>query len=150
VIDATTLAPDATKTLILASKQQNDIGWGHWTKGRWSQERATLQNYYITHKDAGKKYATSKKWAKEIALLTWDLIHHIWLERNNTEHDSAGCPKLRSKDKLIEIIQGESQKNGFQNIHRTGNNQREFGNIISRKFKNDTAKPQKCQSRQED
>jgi hypothetical protein len=64
VIDATTIAPDATKTLLLASKQQNDIGWGHWTKGRWYQEWATLQNYDITHIDSGKKFATSKKMGK--------------------------------------------------------------------------------------
>jgi hypothetical protein len=41
------------------------------------------------------------------------LIHHIWLEQNNTEHDSAGCPELRRKEKLIETIQGESKQLDF-------------------------------------
>jgi hypothetical protein len=110
---AQTIAPDATKTLMLASTQQNDIGWDHWIKGRWSQEWATLQNYDIKHNDSGKIYATSKKWAEEIVGLTWELIHQIWLERNIIEHDSAGNPEIRSKAKLIEIIQGESQKMDF-------------------------------------
>jgi hypothetical protein len=61
-----------------------------------------------------KKFATSTKWAKKIILLTWELIHHIWLERNNTEHDSAGCPKIRRKEKLIETIRGESEKMNFE------------------------------------
>jgi hypothetical protein len=111
--NARTIARDATKTLILASTQQNEIGWDHWIKGRWSQGWATLQNYDIKHTDSGKIYPTSKKWAEEIVLLTWELIHQIWLERNNTEHDLAGNPEIRSKEKLIEIIQGESQKIDF-------------------------------------
>jgi hypothetical protein len=40
--------------------------------------------------------------------LTWELIHQIWLERNITKHDSLGCSEVRRKEKLIEIIQGES------------------------------------------
>jgi hypothetical protein len=96
-INVTTIAPDATKTSILASTQQNEIGWDHWAKGRWSQEWATLQNYNKTHQDSGKIYATSKIWAQEIISLTWELIHQIWLERNNTEHDLAGSLEIRSK-----------------------------------------------------
>jgi hypothetical protein len=110
VVDALTIAPDATNTLKMASTQQQEIGWDHWIKGRWSQEWATLQNYDINQNDSGKKYATSIAWAKEIILLTWDLIHQIWIERNNSEHDSAGCPEIRKKEKLIETIQGESYR----------------------------------------
>jgi hypothetical protein len=54
VINAATVAPDASKTLILASTQQNEIGWDHWAKGSQSQEWATLQNDNSTHTDSGK------------------------------------------------------------------------------------------------
>jgi hypothetical protein len=59
-IEALTRAPDATSTLKSASKQQLEIGWDHWIKGRWSQEWATLQNHDISHNDSGKKFPTSK------------------------------------------------------------------------------------------
>jgi hypothetical protein len=109
-IEAIEIAPDATNTLKMASKQQQQIGWDHWIKGRWSQEWATLQNHDIIHNISGKQNTTSKKWAKEIINLTWELIHQLWLERNNTEHGLLGCPEIRKKEKLIEIIQGESEK----------------------------------------
>jgi hypothetical protein len=113
-IEAIEIAPDATDTLKLASKQQREIGWDHWIKGRWSQEWATLQNYDIIHNKSGKQHTSSKKWATEIMNLTWEVIHQLWLERNNSEHDSLGCPEVRCKEKLIEIIQGESIRMNYQ------------------------------------
>jgi hypothetical protein len=113
-VDAITIAPDATNTLKLASTQQKYIGWDHWINGRWSQKWATLQNHDIIHNESGKKYATSTGWAKKIILLTWELIHQIWIERNNMEHDSVGCPETRRKEKLIEIIQGESIQMNYE------------------------------------
>jgi hypothetical protein len=70
--------------------------------------------YLYIYSESGKKYATSTGWAKKIILLTWELIHQIWIERNNMEHDSAGCPETRRKEKLIEIIQGESIQMNYE------------------------------------
>jgi hypothetical protein len=41
------MVPDATKTLILAAKEQMSIGWEHWFKDRLTQECATLVKYNI-------------------------------------------------------------------------------------------------------
>jgi hypothetical protein len=101
------MVPDATKTLLLASKQQADIGWDHWWKGRLSQEWAALVNYDISTVKSGIRFNSSEKWAKDIIKLNWDFVYQMWVERNRIEHDMNGDPELRKKEKLIEIIQGE-------------------------------------------
>jgi hypothetical protein len=90
------------------------IGWGNWIKGRWSKEWASLQNYDIKNSDSGIKYNSSEKWAKEIITLTWEFIHSMWLERNSCEHDLQGEPEKRKKEKLIEVIIGESEIMKYQ------------------------------------
>jgi hypothetical protein len=94
--------------------QQKLIGWDNWIMGRWSKEWASLQNYDIQNSDSGIKYNSPEKWAKELILLTWEFIHSMWLERNNCEHDLQGTPELRKKEKLIEIIMGESEIMEYQ------------------------------------
>jgi hypothetical protein len=113
-IDAKTIAPDASRTLIKATNEQKTIGWGNWIKGRWSKEWASLQNYDIKNSDSGIKYNSSEKWAKEIIILTWEFIHSMWLERNSCEHDLQGEPEKRKKEKLIEVIIGESEIMEYQ------------------------------------
>jgi hypothetical protein len=101
------MVPDATKTLILASNEQKDIGWEHWFKGRITQEWATLVNYDIETIKTGKKFNSSEKWETDIIKLNWDFVYDMWIERNKIEHDTNGDPELRKKEKIIEIIQGE-------------------------------------------
>jgi hypothetical protein len=107
-VEAQTIAPDATRSLKKACLEQQQIGWDHWIKGRWSQEWAALQNHDISTMDSGIRYNSSKKWATEIITLTWEIIHKLWLKRNVIEHDVKGHPEQRKKDKIIEIIRGES------------------------------------------
>jgi hypothetical protein len=77
-----TLVPDATTTLIKANNEQIQIGWEQWIKGRISINWGTLQNYDIQTTDTGIRYDTSKKWAKELILLSWEFSHDCWLIRN--------------------------------------------------------------------
>jgi hypothetical protein len=79
-VSAKEIANDATSTLIKATREQDIIGWDNWVKGRWSHEWANLMNFNISSMDSGIKFNTSLKWAKEIILLTWNLIYDIWLE----------------------------------------------------------------------
>jgi hypothetical protein len=113
-IKATSIAPDASKTLIKATKDQKIIGWDNWIKGRWSKEWGTLQNYDVMSVDSGIKHNTAEKWANVLIILTWEFIHSMWLERNNCEHDMLGNLEIRKKEKLIEFIVGESRNMDYQ------------------------------------
>jgi hypothetical protein len=64
-VDATLIAPDASPTLIKATKEQKLIGWGNWLKGKWSKEWSSLQNDDLKNTDSGIKYNLSEKWATE-------------------------------------------------------------------------------------
>jgi hypothetical protein len=79
-------------------------------KGRWSTEWGTLQNYDNKTQDTGTKYKLSEKWAKEKIILTCEFIYNSWIERNNSDHDTEGDLVIRKKQKIIEIIIGESEK----------------------------------------
>jgi hypothetical protein len=56
----------------------------------------------------------AQKWAIEIIALTWELIHNLWLKRNEIEHDVKGHPEQRKKDKIIEIVRGESIRMDYE------------------------------------
>jgi hypothetical protein len=117
-VTARDIANDASPTLIKAAREQQLIGWDNWMKGRWSSEWATLFNYNITTIDSGIKFNSSEKWAKDLILLTWEFLHEIWLERNKCEHDIDGDPTIRAKEKLIEIIKGESELLNYATYQR--------------------------------
>jgi hypothetical protein len=102
------IAPDASKTLIKAGSEQIKIGWEHWMKGRWSSEWSNLFNYDIKHNNSGIKYNSPEKIAKEIITLTWEYIYQCWVERNKKEHEDIGEKGIRKKEKIVEIILGES------------------------------------------
>jgi hypothetical protein len=112
-VPTTELVPDASKTLIMASREQDMIGWEQWLKGRISKEWGTLVNHDVKNIDSGIKFNSSQKWAKEVINMNWEFIHDIWLIRNKTEHDEDGCPEKRAKEKLVEIIAGESIKENY-------------------------------------
>jgi hypothetical protein len=82
-------------------------------KGRWSQEWATLYNNDRTHSKTNIKYNSTERWAKEIIEKTWDYIYANWKERNEREHENLTNPVGRQKEKLIEMIQGESQLSNY-------------------------------------
>jgi hypothetical protein len=48
--------------------------------------------------------------AKEIIMMTWDFIYNCCLERSNCKHVKLSEPVNRQKEKIIEIILGESKK----------------------------------------
>jgi hypothetical protein len=75
------MIPDASKTLVKASQEQNMIGWDHWLKGRISREWETLVNCDIKNEDSGIKYNLSEKWAQEDIAMSWDFIHDMWLQK---------------------------------------------------------------------
>jgi hypothetical protein len=110
IINVKTIAPDASVALIRANNQQMAIGWEQWFKGRLSREWGALKNFEIKSRITPIKHATSEKWAVDMILLTWNFIFDLWIQRNKYEHDETGNPILRKKDKLIEIIRGESKK----------------------------------------
>jgi hypothetical protein len=128
-VDAQTIAPDATKSLKKASLEQQQIGRDHWIKGRWSQEWSALQNYDISTIDSGTQYNSSKKWALEIIALTWELIHNLWLKRKETEHDALGHPEQRKKEKIIEIIRGESIRMDYEVYSKVELENEALGNL---------------------
>jgi hypothetical protein len=49
--------------------------------------------------NSGIKFNTSDKWAKEIMVMTWELIHEIWLEKNKIKHDYEGQLEKQKKRK---------------------------------------------------
>jgi Zn finger protein HypA/HybF involved in hydrogenase expression len=112
--NAKTIAPDATKNLVKANEEQKKISWGHWVKGRWSKEWGALFNYDIKNNNSGIKFNSAEKVAKEMIILTWEFVHDCWLTRNKLEHDTDGDPETRKKEKVIEIILGESENTNYE------------------------------------
>jgi hypothetical protein len=106
---AKSIAPKASKTLILATNQQQKLGWDQWFKGRWSKEWSTLFSHDIQHNDSGIKFNTPEKIANEIIQHTWEFVSKMWRERNKVEHDEEGEPAVRKEEKVIEIIKGISK-----------------------------------------
>jgi hypothetical protein len=43
MVDAKQITPDASTTLIKATKEQKIIGWENWIEGRWSKELAVFR-----------------------------------------------------------------------------------------------------------
>jgi hypothetical protein len=108
-INAKSIAPEASKTLILATHQQQKLGWDQWFKGRWTKEWSTLFDHDIQNNDSGIKFNTAERIANEIIQHTWEFVSKMWRERNKVEHDEEGEPEVRKKEKVIEIIKGISE-----------------------------------------
>jgi hypothetical protein len=112
------LVPDASYTLKRAYKEQSEIGWDNWMKGRISIEWGTLVNHDIKNQDSLIKYNSSEKWAREIILLNWDFAYSIWNLRNKNEHDLEGKPELRAKEKILDEILGISKETEYSTYSR--------------------------------
>jgi hypothetical protein len=112
-IDAKEIAPVSSSTLLMVSKQQTQIGWNQWFKGRLSITWGTLRNFEIQNIETQTKYSTAEKWAVDIITLTWEFVYDMWVERNKGEYDEKGNPTNRLKEKIIEIVRGESKKQNY-------------------------------------
>ena len=81
-----------------AFKQQTEIGWGNFFKGRVSAEwgHVMIQEYQTTHKN--KRYETRKKIQTTLIAGLWDIYESIWKHQSSTLHENTNITSLSNID----------------------------------------------------
>ena len=69
---------------------QNDIGWDHLLRGRFSHHWVQIQQNHIDHEDevSSKKF-TGQRWLKQVLNHLWTHLHLAWKLRNANMHGIA-------------------------------------------------------------
>jgi hypothetical protein len=98
------MVPDATKHLVNAATEQQQLGMQHWFCGRLSSTWGELYNFDISRPSNATKFPSANRWGKEIIQVNWKFVLDCWYARNTTEHDSDNNPIGRAKEKLVEEI----------------------------------------------
>jgi hypothetical protein len=98
------IAPDASEYLKETVLSQNRIGWENWFKGRISIKWGELYNNDIENPPFPLFRPSANRWGKKLIIDTWNFVLESWQIRNNAEHDKAGDPIKRQKEKLCEQI----------------------------------------------
>jgi hypothetical protein len=99
-----TIAPDAAPLLRTALKEQNQIGWDHWFKGRISNKWAELYIQNLMLHEHPTRNASIERWGAKIIKLTFHYVLDAWQTRNDIEHGMDDDPIRTKKDKLIRKI----------------------------------------------
>ena len=81
------LFPADVRRLII---QQNEIGWRHLLRGRFSNEWQRIQNdYYYRYRNKAKFRRTGIMWQKQLILTMWAGWYDVWKMRNEQVHGST-------------------------------------------------------------
>jgi hypothetical protein len=98
------VVPDASSYLVQAMKEQSEIGWDQWFRGRISNTWGYLYQNDVQNGRALVNHPSADKWGKEVITITWNFVLECWFERNCNEHDSKGDPITRAKQKMTDEI----------------------------------------------
>ena len=104
------ICPSASKKLEAAYKEQNQIGWGHFLRGRISLLWANFINFEIDlNNQEGRtkkfKYKSAEEWGINLILIQWMYIQKIWIERNQEVHQVY---KDRGKTRSHEFLKAQA------------------------------------------
>jgi hypothetical protein len=89
VPDITTLSLDTSEYLVDAYRQQTEIGWDNFCKGRWTKLWEPLLNhelYLAKQKGFQKKTISAEKWASNVLFDIWNGVLECWEKRNSLVH----------------------------------------------------------------
>jgi hypothetical protein len=93
-------------SFALLVHSQNDIGWSHLLRGRFSHHWVQLQQAHIDHEDeiSSKKF-TGDRWLQKVLHHLWTQLYRAWKQRNTDLHgvDKAD-QELKRKAKLQPAI----------------------------------------------
>ena len=95
---------EASFELLVSS--QNDIGWSHLLRGRFSHHWVQIQQHHIDHEDeiSSKKF-TGQRWLQKVLHHLWSHLYLAWKLRNADLHGiDAADQEAKRKAKLKPAI----------------------------------------------
>lgn len=97
--------PNTSKIhLKKAEREQHQIGWEHFIKGRITKERASFINHEMTTKKVDTKYYNAEKWGTDIISINWKFVLELWKLRNWDTHSDLQVlveQTAKAKEKLL-------------------------------------------------
>jgi hypothetical protein len=88
-----------------AYEEQEQLGWEHMVRGRWSIKWGEAYNCSKTDTEGNSVRTTAEKWGKDLIVLTWQLIWDIWTLRNEDVHGTTAPESNKiAKNKLIDKL----------------------------------------------
>jgi len=104
LFDMPTTNREPSFELLVSS--QNDIGWDHLLKGRFSHHWVQIQQDHIDHEpDVSSKKFTGQRWLKQVINLIWTHLYLAWKLRNADLHGiDAADQEEKRKAKLKPAI----------------------------------------------
>jgi hypothetical protein len=109
--------PSSSADLRKAVREQNQIGWDHFVKGRLTKEWASFINHEMTRKKIDTKYYSAEKWGSDIISINWKYVLELWQARNADEH---GTDQKEQHEKAKEKLLAEVNWIQDQNLNIQG------------------------------
>jgi hypothetical protein len=75
------MVPDATKHLVSAATEKQQLGIQHWFCGRLTSTWGDLYNFDISRSSSTIKFPSANRWGKEVIQLTWKFVLDCWYVR---------------------------------------------------------------------
>jgi hypothetical protein len=111
IVNLKDLADNPKKILIDAYKEQKQIGWDQFMKGRLTIKWGEAFNKYRSDMITTKKHLTAEKWGKDIIVESWKFVMDIWKNRNENKHGDDATKTEKQKKKLVDKIKWLQKKN---------------------------------------
>jgi hypothetical protein len=86
-------------TLVQAYREQTEIGWEHFLRGRISLKWSRA--YQLFHSKPAQEPITAAPWAKQVIIVLWEYSTNIWKFRNGVKH---GHTKEEAIEKELESL----------------------------------------------
>jgi hypothetical protein len=104
--DSTTCIQVKEKSLISAIKQQNNIGWDHFVRGRIAIEWGALINRQLKEKKIPSEEMDAETWGAKMISINWKYVLEMWKLRNDEEHgtDAETIEKKKKERLMAEIL----------------------------------------------
>jgi hypothetical protein len=98
------IAPEASESLREAVRNQTNLGWDQWFRGRIMILWGELYNNDISKTNVLIERPSALQWGRTIVTQTFQYVLDSWYIRNKCEHDFLGNPIGRKKEKINEQI----------------------------------------------
>mmetsp|Transcript_5513 Transcript_5513/g.6050 ORF Transcript_5513/g.6050 Transcript_5513/m.6050 type:complete len:86 (-) Transcript_5513:88-345(-) len=85
----------------MATAHQQVIGWKAFLEGIIVKDILQIQHeYYQTI----KRRSTGVSWSTKLSKFMWEMIHNLWMERNEQLHKTDRIHEVHGKQQLIQAI----------------------------------------------
>ena len=92
------------RSIATAIAHQNVIGWKSFLEGIIFDDILQIQTeYYKTL----QRRSTGLSWSTKLSKFMWEMIHTLWMERNEQLHKTDRIHELHGKQNLLQAIRLE-------------------------------------------